>query len=613
MPGAEPTSHAETIRWRAARLAGRRRLNRVRRVVRASELALVVCAAFVGVGAGLVAVLLGRAVQWLHVILFGIDLNDRLSAEADLWWPAALLWPAVGGVLIALTFWLAKRMNRPAAVDPIEANALRGGQMSVRDSLAVAAQTLISNGFGASVGLEAAYAQMGAMQGSVLGRMLNLRRADLRILVGAGAGAAIAAAFNAPLAGAFYGFEVIIGAYSLAAAAPVLTACICAALVTQALGGALYHIDVASSASLAWPDYAAFVVLGAGCAVLAVVLMHAAALVEQSWEKTRAPLWLRPMVGGLAVGALALITPQVLSAGHGALEHNLAAPPPLQMVALLIVLKMLASSLSLGSGFRGGLFFASLLIGALTGLGFADLVNQIVPGSVDAIAAALTGMGAFAAAIVGGPLTMAFLVLGATGDYTLSGIVLAAAVMASLTVRTTFGYSFSTWRLHLRGESIRSAHDVGRIRSLTVGSLMRRTFAVAPSSLSLAEFRRRFPLGARGTVMLVDEAETFTGAVAVMDVHAEPEDSAKTLADLAKGKTQSLTPSMNMQDAMGVYDRTQEETLPVLDPATGKIIGVLNESYAIRRYAEVLDASRRELVGEPTARPPRARRFKPAP
>jgi chloride channel protein, CIC family len=590
------------------RLPSFRRLRAVRRLVRANELALVVCAAVVGAGAGLVSVVLGRAVQWLHVVLFGIDLNDRLSAEAAIWWPAALFWPAVGGVLICLSFFLARRLKRGAAVDPIEANALRGGQMSVIDSLAVAGQTVVSNGFGASVGLEAAYAQMGAMQGSVLGRRLKVRRSDLRILVGAGAGAAIAGAFNAPLAGAFYGFEVIIGAYTLAAAAPVLTAAICAVLVTEAMGGALYHIEVDTQAALAWPDYAGFAVLGAGCALLAVALMRLAGAVEQLFETARAPLWLRPMIGGLMVGALGLLTPQVLSAGHGALEHNLAAPPGLLALIGLVALKMLASSLSLGSGFRGGLFFASLLIGALTGLAFAEVVNLIFPAAMDPMAAALTGMGAFAAAIVGGPLTMAFLVLGMTGDYALTGIVLAAAVMASVTVRMTFGYSFSTWRLHLRGESIRSAHDVGRIRSLTVGSLMRRTMATAPAAITLADFKRRFPLGARGTVMLVDDDGRFVGAVLVVDAHAEGETSDKTPASLARGRGLTLTPQMNMQDAMAVYDRTQEEVLPVVDPQSGKLIGILNESYAIRRYAEVLDASRRELVGEPTVRPRRPER-----
>jgi chloride channel protein, CIC family len=600
-----PPAPTAGARSRAERIALMRRLRSLRRLVRANELALVVCAAVIGAGAGLVSVVLGRAVQLLHVVLFGIDLNSRLSAEADIWWVAALGWPLVGGVLISLSFWLAKRLKRSTAVDPIEANALRGGKMSVIDSLAVAGQTVVSNGFGASVGLEAAYAQMGAMQGSLLGRVLNLRRGDVRILVGAGAGAAIAGAFDAPLAGAFYGFEIILGAYTLAAAAPVLTAAISAVLVTEVLGGALYHIDVDTQAVLAWPDYAGFVVLGAGCAFLAIALMRLAAAVEGAFVTARTPLWLRPLIGGLAVGALGILTPQVLSAGHGALEHNLASPPALQALVLLIVLKMLASSVSLGSGFRGGLFFASLLIGALAGLAFAELVNQVAPGSMDPMAAALTGMGAFAAAIVGGPLTMAFLVLGTTGDYALSGIVLAAAVFASLTVRMTFGYSFSTWRLHLRGESIRSAHDVGRIRSLTVGSLMRRTMETTPASISLAEFQHKYPLGARGTVMLVDEQERFAGAVLVVDAHAEAPGSTKTLADIARGRGLTLTPEMNIQDAMAVYDRTQEEVLPVVDRQSGKLIGVLNESYAIRRYAEVLDASRRELVGEPSVRPRR--------
>jgi CIC family chloride channel protein len=180
--------------------------------------------------------------------------------------------------------------------------------------------------------------------------------------------------------------------------------------------------------------------------------------------------------------------------------------------------------------------------------------------------------------------------------------VLATCVVSSLIVREAFGYSFSTWRLHLRGESIRSAHDVGWIRSLTVGRLMRKDPAIAPADITIKEFRRRFPLGARNRAVLVDGEERYMGVVMVADAYADGLDEATQTLELAKIKNGVLLPTMNVKEAMRLFDETEAETLPVVDSLTDrKVIGLLNETHAVRRYAEELDKSRQEMIGEPSA------------
>ncbi len=191
--------------------------DRLRALVRGSEVWLVVLAAIVGLIAGCVVVIMNLSVAILHGLLFGIAAGERLSAVEALPSDIGFVVPVVGGlIMVAGGLALARaRFKRP--VDPIEANALHGGRMSLRDSVIVALQTIVSNGFGASVGLEAGYSQMVAGIASRLGISFRLRRADLRVLVGCGAASAIAAAFNAPLTGAFYGFELIIGTYTASA------------------------------------------------------------------------------------------------------------------------------------------------------------------------------------------------------------------------------------------------------------------------------------------------------------------------------------------------------------------------------------------------------------
>jgi chloride channel protein, CIC family len=592
---------SEGILARIAESRAAGRLGALRGLIRSSELALTIIAAGVGVLAGLVVTGMTKVIQAIHVLLFEVDLDGHVSGAFHIDPIDAVLWPTIGGALMGLSLWLVVRLKRPPAVDPIEANALRGGRMSARDSMIVALQTMISNGFGASVGLEAGYTQASAGLASSLGARLKLRRADMRVLVGAGAAAAIAAAFGAPLTGAFYAFEVVIGAYALSNVAPVMAAAIAAMLVSRALGGATYHIEAGTIAEVKSLDYALYLVLGVICAFLAIAMMRGFVLIERAFAASRIPAYVRPAIGGLLVGLLALITPQVLSAGHGALEYDLGTLQPIHVLVMLVGLKMLASGISIGSGFRGGLFFASLLIGALVGQAFARTLSLAGQGwLIGPNSSALVGMGAFAVAIVGGPLTMAFLVLETTGDYALTGAVLATCVVVSLLVREVFGYSFSTWRLHLRGESIRSAHDVGWIRSLTVGKLMRKDPAIAPHDIRLKEFRRRFPLGSRKRVLLVDAAERYAGLVDVADAWAKDLGEADPPAmELARETEAVLTPDLNVRDAMRAFDLTESEALAVVSNMTDrKVIGLLNETHAARRYAEELDKSRRELTGE---------------
>ena len=208
---------------------------RLRAVVRARESGLITVSALVGAIAGLVVAVMGRSVDLMHQILFGVAPDERLSGVAMLDPLVAVAVPTVGGLMLgAASQFLA--MRRPAReVDPIEANALHGGRMSLLGSLIVAAQTVWSSGVGASVGLEAGYTQLSAGVASRIGRAFHLRRADLRILVGCGSAGGIAGAFGAPLAGAFYAFELVIGNYSVRSLAPVGIAAVIGYLVAGGL------------------------------------------------------------------------------------------------------------------------------------------------------------------------------------------------------------------------------------------------------------------------------------------------------------------------------------------------------------------------------------------
>ena len=571
----------------------------LRALVRTDEIWLVALSAFVGCSAGVLIWLMTAATQLVHQLLFNIAANQRLSAMVELNPIRTVVVPTVGGLVLGL-FGLAIAHFQPRrAVDPIEANALYGGRMSLNDSLIVVLQTILSNGVGASIGLEAGYTQIGSAAASRFGRMFRVRRNDLRLLVGCGAAGAIAGAFNAPLTGAFYAFELVIGTYSLGTFAPVAVSAIVAVSVVQALGGAPFDLILQVPTRVEALDYLPILALGMVCALVGIAIMRGVTLTEDLFRKSGVPVWLRPMFGGIAVGTMALLTPAVLSSGHGALGIVIEAPYSLAHVGMLVGLKSVASAISIGSGFRGGLFFASLFLGALVGKLFAGLLAAVSTAhAVSPVVCALVGMSSLAVAIIGGPLTMGFLTLESTGSLPLTIAVLAACVISALTVRRTFGYSFATWRFHLRGEAIRSAVDIGWMRNLTVGRMMRREMRTVRADTPLPAFRRDFPLGAHQRVIALDEDDRYAGIILPAEAFADTDDEHR-VRDLLHYTDTVLLPQMVIKEAVAMFETAESDALAVVDGAeTRRVIGLLTEQYALRRYSDELDRRRRELSGE---------------
>ncbi|HEX7856431.1 MAG TPA: chloride channel protein [Sphingobium sp.] len=569
---------------------------RQRRRLRESEAAFILLAVLAGVAAGLTTEIQQYLAHGLQQFFYGVSIN-RLSALGSIHHPWRLLALPLGGLAMLLVTRLLRRRQR-APVDVVEANALHGGRIPFSDNLVISAQTVISNGAGASVGLEAAYAQMGGGVASLLGQWLKLRRNDLRILVGAGAGAAIGAAFGAPLAGAFYAFEIVIGNYTPAAIAPVVAAALSAVFVTRGLGIEPYLIATTADRVISTTDYLLFAALGLICAALGIVIMRLVTFAEvhvQGWS--RLGRW-RPVLGGLILMPIAWLSPQSLSAGHGALHLDLLLRPSIAFLLAILCLKIAASVISLSFGFRGGLFFASLFLGSLVGQVFAAALEASGLGiSVDYTDAALVGMAALSVSIVGGPMTLGLLMLETTHDFALMGVVLTAALISSAFTREAFGYSFSTWRLHLRGSTIRSPRDIGWMLNLNAGRIMRTDWVAVEDSLSVADFRARIALGSTAKTVLTDAEGHYHGIVPTAAAHAPQIDPATPLASLAILADNPVLPATGIQQLIRLFDELGADELAVVDER-GQVVGVVSEKHARRRFFEEVDAAQRALFGE---------------
>lgn len=579
-----------------------RRLTALRLRLRDFEAGILCCAALVGTAVGFVTLGLHEAMNQLHVLDFALPEGARLSAQTTLDpWRLALV-PAAGGAILAALTALLQKLKPAELVDPIEANALYGGRLSLRESARLAGLTLVSNAAGASVGMEAGYSQMGAGLFSSVAQYLQLKREDRRLMVSAGAAAGIAAAFGAPLAGAFYGFELVHGSYTSRGLAPVTVAAMAGAIVSRLFGADTALFTVSGAFDFPPAFFALFAILGIAAAGLGILTMQAVTWAERSFRAARVPHWARPAIGGAVLSLLALGSPQVLGSGHGGIQWHLDARLPLLMVAALLLGKLVASAVSLGAGFRGGLFSSSLFLGALLGATFVQGLGLIDPGILpERTAFMLVGMASVGAAIIGAPFTMIFLVLEGTGDFPVTMGVVVGVLVASTVVRQSFGYSFSTWRFHLRGLTLRGAHDIAWAGSLTAGRLLRADARTVPAGLPLVALREAVPLGSRKFVFAVTEGGRYSGLIDMTVAH-DPEisDLADTLVaeDLTTVKRGALYPEDGIDRVLDAFGATRSETLPVVASAENpQVLGYVTEAYCLKRYAQELERRRSDELG----------------
>jgi len=573
--------------------------------IRNSELGLAVVASAIGalIALGVALVRFGDA--FFHHILFAVPWDGHLSGDVHIERWRLLLVPAIGGVVYGIVAYLLWRWKPRDIVDAIEANALHGGHMSLSDSLRLTGLTVLSAGVGASVGLEAAYTQLGAGTASRIGRYLHLRRGDLRTFVGCGAAAAIAAAFNAPLAGAFYAFELIIGSYTLTTLVPVVMAAVFATLVEREIIGNEPIFVVYNHMELSAAHYAILAAVGFVAGLLAIVAMVGVTFVEQWSKRASLPTWARPALGGIVLGNFAWFFPQILGSGHGGIEYTIAHSPQsyeLPLLLGLIAAKIAGSAISIGTGFRGGMFSSSLYLGALYGAAVAIVVQRFAPWAASDTVYILAGMGSLAAGVVGAPMTMIFLVLEATTDFSATLGVTAAVIASILVVRHWFGYSFATWRFHLRGVALHSPHDIGWLHDLQVANLMRRDFATVPLDQTLADVCRQFPINATIRVFAVDEKGGYKGYVDLAEVHAAAhrEGNAELrVRDVARGADHFLTPGQPIRETLDHFIASAAETLAVVDNSRDRRVqGYLSEAFALRRYYRELEARHSEELGD---------------
>ena len=522
------------------------------------------------------------------------------SLAADIVWWQLLLAPTLGGLLIGLFLHFVMPGHSPLGVaQVIEAGALKDGRMPFGQGLAAAAVSAASLGVGASAGREGPMVHLGATLAAQVARMLRLNPSLSLTLLGCGVAAGVAASFNAPLAGMFFALEVVVGHYALQAFAPIVIASVAGTIISRAHYGAFPAFIVPDHTLVSVLEFPGLIVLGAICAGVARALMRGIILVDDGLERVPLPLWARPMCGGLVVGAIALQLPHVLGVGYEATDDALQGLFPLWLLLVLIVAKLVATAVSLGCRFGGGVFSPALFLGAMTGGAFglvsADMFSDL---SLSPTIYAMVGMAAVAAPVLGAPVSTVLIVFELTGDYTVAVAAMAAVAPASVISHQFLGTSFFGWQLRRQGLDLRGGRAVNLLRRAAVRQHMSDDFIVISETTPLSRIRELLGTSGESLFIVCDDDDRLVGTLSLGDlrdiVFDRGADDATPAAAIARRDVSVLTVGDSLESALERLDASMTECLPVIrDVDSRRIAGALRHKDVLLAYNRALMAQHR--------------------
>jgi CIC family chloride channel protein len=474
-------------------------------------------------------------------LAFGASEATYLEAVSALSPLSILFWPTLGGLAVGLIlkYWMQDPRSHGIA-DLIEARALHGGRLEIMTGLKSALVAAVSLGTGASTGREGPAAHLGASLASQFTKRFNYSPRIGRILLAAGAASAVAASFNAPIAGVIFALEVILGFYTARAFAPIVIASVAGALICRLHIGDMPAFSLPDHSLKSVLEVPAFAILGVVSGLSAVFFMRVSVVADTLNARIKLPIIARTTLGGLIIGVIALAFPEILGVGYGATDNALKGAYGFWFLIALFFAKVLATTVSLTARHGGGIFSPSLYLGAMVGGAFGIIVSMIFPGlASDPGFYAIIGMGAVSAAILGAPISTTLIVFELTGDYGIMIALMIATSISTVLTQAMFGRSL----FHLMIE--RHGYHV----------------ADGPQKLLLETMQ---------------VSEVMTPNTATTDI------------EIQEGEV-SLTPQDSLERTFQLFDETHNETIPVVERGlAAQVIGFVDHKHALEVFNKAL-------------------------
>jgi len=567
---------------------------------------LMLVASLIGLGGGLGAIGFRHLIHLLNVGFLGLAslLNRLASGEAVaytiLWdvpaWVKIVI-PAVGGLIVGpLIYFFARETKGHGVPEVMVAVALRRGVIRMRVVFAKMFFSALTIASGGSTGREGPIVQIGSALGSGIGQLLKVSPSRMKIFVGCGAAAGIAATFNAPVAGMFFALEIILGDFAVGTLSAVAISSVMATVVARVFIGDELALRLPHAFTLVsgWEIFT-YIGLGLCAALVSMLYVRTLTALELLYEKIRLPEWIKPATGGLLVGAIGIWFPQVFGVGYEAIDLLFAGKFALGTMALLVVLKILATSITLGSGGSGGVFAPALMIGAFLGGAYGTAVHAWLPTVTAAPGAyALVAMGAVVAAATNAPITAMLILFEMTGNYLIIVPLMITCILANTMRRFFLTESIYTIKLAKRGINIFGGREQTILQSLAVADYMRTDHEPIPRWLPFDAVVKTMISREESEFYVVDENNALCGEInmhTAKDILTSRGLGGLVLADdIMFTNVARVTPETSLAEAMKLLGRRHVDQLPVIESADKQtFLGVM-------RRSDLIDAYNREIL-----------------
>lgn len=575
---------------------------------------LLLLAAIVGVMGGFGAVLF----RWLITTFndFFFPMGTSIEILEALPWYYKVIPPAAGGLIAGpLVYFLAREAKGHGVPEVMNAVANRGGRIRARVMVVKILASAVTIGSGGSVGREGPIVQIGSGLGSTLGQLLGFEGKRLVVMLGCGAAAGMAATFNAPIAGVFLAIEVIIGSASISIFSPLVVASVMGTIVARMMFGN-------EPAFLNVPEYTLvnpmielplYIVLGVLAGLVALSFTRGVGLLEDLWEKVPIPGWISAAVGGAIVGGIALMFPHVLGVGYESINLSLQGGGVIWVFAALVLVKILATGTSLGSGGSGGIFAPSLFLGASLGGAFGLLVEMAFPGqTAHAGAFALVGMGAVVAATTHAPITAILILFELTSNYTIILPLMFACIIATVLASRLFSPSIYTIKLLKQGVRLRGSTESELMRVTKVRRLLRPFPETMLPGTPMSQVMRKTLDGTMAHQYVVDEKDQLLGVITLRRLkvifgETGMEDAMLVAADVMKSPVTTVSLDDTLDVAMAHLSRLDTEMIPVLNSEQRLVGSITRHDVLVFFEHEILKDGGFGMDFVPDGRPEEAR------
>ncbi len=560
--------------------------------LRSSNTGLLALALLVGAGAGGGAIVFRWLIQTFTLVLSGHEDYSSAGHAAHPHLPGLGRWFVIGAPVVAgllygpLVHFFAREARGHGVPEVMYAVARRGGRIAPQVAGVKALASALCIGGGGSVGREGPIVQIGSALGSTLGRVIRVPEPRMRVLVACGAAGGIAATFNAPLAGVFFAMELILVDFAAQSFGMVVLAAVTASVIGRAALGDEPFLTLPAFSVHHLAEYGLFAVLGllaGGAGVLFTRILYAIEDVcDAVWK---GPEWLRPAVGGLLLGLLLLVLPEMYGVGYPVLSAGVAGAYTIGFLLLLLVGKMVATSLTIGIGGSGGVFAPSLFIGAMLGSAFGEVMQLVAPGTAGPVGAyGLIGMGAVFAGSARAPITAVIIMFELTGEYTIILPLMAAIVLATGISHALSPDTIYTLKLRRRGIDLSSPEQgTPRAEAIAVTAVMGPVPRAVLATNRLDVAARALADSPHGILPVMDAEGSYRGVVttrSVAEALADGRHDDVEVSDLVE-LPRAVHSDESLWEGIEALDASGDAALPVLDREQGVVVGWLTQQASI--------------------------------